>query len=118
MLSLVERHPAGFAFAFRSLYGFRFISPIAIGTTRISHRLFLLLNAIAALVWTSIFSTLGYAFGGSAYLISLCWPLDVGGTMIIGGGAIGLTLAGSRFFHRSKAGDHSSRPPSLSQGTA
>jgi membrane protein DedA with SNARE-associated domain len=62
---LLERHPTGFIFAFRFLYGLRTISPIAIGTSHIATRKFVLLNAAAALVWGPLISGLGYVFGQS-----------------------------------------------------
>ena len=62
-LAALERHPVGFIFAFRFIYGFRTVSPIAIGTTRVSARLFLLVNAVAAVIWGVTFSAVGYLFG-------------------------------------------------------
>jgi membrane protein DedA with SNARE-associated domain len=64
-LSLLERYPIGFIFAFRFIYGFRTISPIAIGTTRVETKLFLIINAIAAVVWGIVFTGIGYLFGHS-----------------------------------------------------
>jgi len=64
-MAALERHPTGFIFAFRFLYGLRTISPFAIGTSRIPARRFLPLNAAAALVWAPLFSGLGYVFGGA-----------------------------------------------------
>lgn len=61
--TLLERYPTGFIFAFRFLVGLRTISPIVIGTTRISTGKFVMLNAIAALVWGQLFTALGYLFG-------------------------------------------------------
>lgn len=62
-LEMLERHPIGFIFAFRFIYGFRTISPIAIGTTNVSQRLFSSVNAAAAVIWAVTFSTIGYLFG-------------------------------------------------------
>lgn len=62
-LSLLERYPTGFIFAFRFLYGLRTISPMAIGTTMVATRRFLALNAAAAVVWAVLVSTIGYVFG-------------------------------------------------------
>ena len=62
-LAALERYPIGFIFAFRFIYGLRTISPIAIGTARVSARLFLLVNAVAAVIWGVVFSTVGYLFG-------------------------------------------------------
>jgi membrane protein DedA with SNARE-associated domain len=62
-LSAFDRHPALFIFAFRFLYGLRTVSPLAIGTTRLPARTFLLVNALAAIVWGAVFVTVGYCFG-------------------------------------------------------
>jgi membrane protein DedA with SNARE-associated domain len=62
-LQLLERHPRGFIFAFRFIYGVRTISPLAIGTTRVPARTFFAVNVIAALVWSMTFVTIGYLFG-------------------------------------------------------
>ncbi|MHA4875595.1 DedA family protein, partial [Enterococcus faecium] len=50
-------------FAFRFLYGFRTISPVAIGTTKVSARLFVLVNGVSAIVWGVVFTGVGYLFG-------------------------------------------------------
>ena len=62
-LRALERHPIGFIFAFRFIYGFRTISPIAIGTTGVAARTFVLINAVAAAAWGVAFSAVGYLFG-------------------------------------------------------
>ena len=62
-IGLFERHPRGFVFAYRFVYGMRTVSPIAIGTTGISTRLFVAVNGAAAIVWGAIFTTVGYLFG-------------------------------------------------------
>lgn len=64
-LAALERHPVGFIFAFRFIYGFRTVSPIAIGTSEVRARLFLLINAGAAIVWGITFSLVGYLFGNA-----------------------------------------------------
>ena len=62
-LSAFERHPAWFTLIFRFLYGVRTISPIAVGTTNVAMRTFLPLNLLAAAMWGTLFTTLGYVFG-------------------------------------------------------
>lgn len=62
-LQLLERYPVGFIFAFRFLYGFRTVSPIAIGTSQVPTARFVPLNAAAAVVWAALFTGLGYWFG-------------------------------------------------------
>ncbi|WP_394664228.1 DedA family protein [uncultured Sphingomonas sp.] len=60
---LMERYPVGFIFAFRFLYGLRTISPVALGTSHVSTRLFVAVNAASALCWAAIFTGIGYLFG-------------------------------------------------------
>jgi len=61
--TMLERYPRRFIFAFRFLYGLRTISPIAVGTSSVPARVFLLLNLLAAIVWAVAATTIGYAFG-------------------------------------------------------
>ena len=61
----LERHPIGFIFAFRFIYGLRTVSPIAIGTSNVAARTYLAVNAAAAVVWGATFTTLGYLFGNA-----------------------------------------------------
>ncbi|MFD1950105.1 DedA family protein [Sphingomonas arantia] len=62
-LRALERHPVGFILAFRFLYGLRTVSPVAIGTSQVPAMRFVMLNAVAALLWAVIFTGLGYGFG-------------------------------------------------------
>jgi membrane protein DedA with SNARE-associated domain len=62
-LAALERHPVGFIFAFRFIYGLRTVSPIAIGTTKVPARLFLGVNAVAAVIWGVTFTLVGYLSG-------------------------------------------------------
>ena len=64
-IAALERHPVGFVFAFRFLYGLRTVSPIAIGTSGVPARLFVTVNAVAAVVWAVLFSSIGYLFGNA-----------------------------------------------------
>ena len=64
-LGFIERHPISFIFAFRFMWGFRTISPIALGTTAVSARLFILLNGLAAILWAVVITAAAYAFAGS-----------------------------------------------------
>ena len=60
---MMERYPVGFIFAFRFLYGLRTISPVALGTSHVSTRLFVAVNAASAVCWAAIFTGIGYLFG-------------------------------------------------------
>lgn len=63
IMTLIADHPKKFTLSFRFIYGIRTISPIALGLTNIKIRDFLVLNAIAAAIWASAFTALGYVFG-------------------------------------------------------
>lgn len=65
-LQMLERHPITFILSFRFIYGIRNISPVAIGLSAVSAWLFCLLNAVAAAVWASIFTALGFVFANTA----------------------------------------------------
>ena len=74
-LAMFERRPIGFIFAFRFIYGFRTVSPIAIGTTQVSPRLFVAVNLVSAIVWGVAFTAIGYVFGhGFARLVGRVVP--------------------------------------------
>lgn len=62
---LLEAHPTGFILAFRFIYGIRTISPVAIGISSVSTRRFVILNAIAALIWGILITAIGFAAGGA-----------------------------------------------------
>lgn len=62
-IGFIDRHPTGFVLAFRFIYGFRIAGPIAIGVSHVPPARFLLLNAISAAIWASLFTALGFLFG-------------------------------------------------------
>jgi membrane protein DedA with SNARE-associated domain len=62
-LDTLERHPTIFILGFRFLYGLRTISPIAIGTSHVPARTFMVLNAVSAAIWGVMFTGIGYLFG-------------------------------------------------------
>ena len=64
--SLVERYPVAFILSFRFIYGMRTASPVALGVSNVSARLFVLLNILAAALWAPLFTWLGYWAGPSA----------------------------------------------------
>lgn len=68
-IATFERHPLGFTFAFRFLYGLRTISPIAIGTTRLPAAKFMAVNLASALVWGLLFVLLGFVSGHAIEVI-------------------------------------------------
>ena len=96
-MALFERHPTAFVFGFRFLYGLRTVSPIAIGTSRISQRLFLAVNLAAAIVWGCVFSAIGYAFGN--VIEEMLGRIGTGRLILFGAAAL-LTVGGGWFAWR------------------
>ena len=60
---LIERRENIIILAYRFVYGFRNVTPFALGILNINAMKFLVLNVIAAAVWAISFSILGYTFG-------------------------------------------------------
>lgn len=90
-LHFLERHPRSFILAFRFIYGMRTVSPIAIGMSGVSARLFVPLNLIAAALWAVAITWIGYRFGGDAIAVvrrvsgASVWGVAVIGVLIIMG---------------------------------
>lgn len=62
-VGFIERYPTAYILIFRFLYGLRTVSPIAIGLTSIPLRRFAALNALACVIWSAVFTTIGFMFG-------------------------------------------------------
>jgi membrane protein DedA with SNARE-associated domain len=62
--ALFERHRIPIVLGFRFLYGLRIVTPFVIGMSGFSAKLFVVLNAISAIIWAIVISCLGYGFGG------------------------------------------------------
>lgn len=62
-LRLIERHPVWFVLLFRFAYGLRAVAPVAMGASRVSRRLFVPLNLVAAIAWGVLFTALGGLLG-------------------------------------------------------
>lgn len=60
---LIQERPWLFVIGSRFMYGFRIIGPILIGASRLSPKIFLPLNILGAIVWATLFTTLGYLGG-------------------------------------------------------
>ncbi len=59
----LERHQNWVIIGFRFVYGFRMITPIFIGSSRVSWVRFALLNLFGSAVWAILFGSGGYFFG-------------------------------------------------------
>jgi len=51
---------------FRFIYGFRTITPFAIGISRIGARRFMIFNVVSGIVWALVFTAAGFLFGHAA----------------------------------------------------
>lgn len=60
---LIQRYPSLFVIGVRFMYGLRIIGPLIIGTSHLRPATFLLLNSIGAILWATLFVSLGYLSG-------------------------------------------------------
>ena len=67
--SWIERFPALAIIGFRFIYGMKIAGALALGIVGVSPRTFVLLNAIGAALWASIFSIIGYGLGHVAFMM-------------------------------------------------
>lgn len=65
--SLIRRHPYLFVIGCRFMYGFRIIGPVIIGASRLAPGIFITLNILGAIIWATLFVTLGYLGGEIIY---------------------------------------------------
>jgi membrane protein DedA with SNARE-associated domain len=86
-LDIVSRHPWRSALAVRFAYGLRLPLPIACGAARMPIELFTTASGISCVVWSLLFTYLGYAFGGVALKI-----LDITGKLEVRLGLLALAL--------------------------
>lgn len=63
---MVRAYPAPYVLLNRYVYGFRLLGGVVAGMSDIGLPTFLILNAIASVIWASLFTGLGYAFGTGA----------------------------------------------------
>ena len=110
-LRTLDRNPTAFILGFRFLYGLRTISPIAIGTSQVSARTFMLLNAVAAAVWGVLFTALGYIFGdGLIELADQVMPGQKLTALAILIGIAALAIAVIRFWRSRRARGSTNEP--------
>ncbi|HEX3498182.1 MAG TPA: DedA family protein [Stellaceae bacterium] len=64
--ALLERHATLFILSFRFIYGLRNLGAVAVALSNVPTRRFVVLNAIAALVWAVLVIGAGYVFGEAA----------------------------------------------------
>ena len=65
----LHRHKNLLILSFRFFYGFRNVTPFAVGAAHISRSRFFMLNLIGAIVWAISFAYAGYLFGEAFRLL-------------------------------------------------
>ena len=85
-LQFIERFPNSYILVFRFIFGLRLASPIAIGVSQIPTWRFTLLNIAGALLWSGVFTGLGYVFGEAVERVfgrhAGCWTLIAIGVLV------------------------------------
>jgi membrane protein DedA with SNARE-associated domain len=61
--SLLQKHYLLIIFGYRMFFGFRSITPFALGMTNIKQSRFFVIDLLPAITWSVTFSILGYFFG-------------------------------------------------------
>ena len=88
VMRALERRPIAFILIYRFVFGIRLLTPLVLGGSRISTVRFSLLNALAAAIWTAVFTGLGYGFGKSVerlfgHLPSRPHLILIGGVVVV-----------------------------------
>jgi membrane protein DedA with SNARE-associated domain len=87
--SLIARYRIPFIIGFRFTYGLRTVSPFAIGMSRVPALLYVVINAVTALVWATL-------VGGGGYLLGNAMRTVIGHVKHVEFGMMGaLVLAGT-----------------------
>jgi membrane protein DedA with SNARE-associated domain len=67
---LMQRYPTLYVLGNRYVYGFRLVGGVAAGLSGIAAPKFVVLNALSALIWTTLFGGIGYVFGlGAEHIV-------------------------------------------------
>jgi len=69
VFELLHRHQTWVILGFRFVYGFRTITPLIIGASRVSPLRFLVMNALGAALWAAALGALGYLVGHSMEMV-------------------------------------------------
>ena len=70
--SLLDRHHTRLILAIRFLIGLRIAGPVLMGWARIDPIRFAVLNAVAALLWAVVITSIGYGLGNAWTALSAC----------------------------------------------
>lgn len=63
LMTFLQKHNTIFILSFRFIYGIRILSPFVIGMSEVNPKKFMILNLIAAFIWTAVSCAAGYYLG-------------------------------------------------------
>ena len=106
-LDLIERHPVAFVLLFRFAYGLRAVAPVAIGASRLSMGWFVPLNLLAAIIWGTLFTALGYLVGPAFEAAEARYGTGIAIA------TVALSLAALAFALRKRRSDERGRGPGI-----
>jgi len=69
IMDVISKHENLLILSFRFLYGFRTITPIALGLSKVNYWKFFILNFIGAVIWAYTFTYLGYIVAKSVKIL-------------------------------------------------
>jgi len=99
---MVRKYPTPYVLLNRYVYGLRMIGGVVAGLAGIGTTKFLLLNAVATLVWAGIFTGLGYVFGTAAEQIIGSELAKHQRLLVALGVAVLVAMAGLSLMHRMR----------------
>lgn len=89
-IRLVGKRPKFMAFSMRFMYGLRIVIPFSLGKTQMPASTFMVYNALGVMLWTAIFTSIGYFFAsltetifGRIHHWEIVVPLFVLGIMVL-----------------------------------
>jgi membrane protein DedA with SNARE-associated domain len=94
--AMAQAHAVPYVLLIRFVYGFRLIGGVVAGLSNIGLLKFLILNALAALIWAGLFTGAGYVFGPGAEQI-IGAELAKHERLLFGFG-LGMLVAGAGWF--------------------
>jgi membrane protein DedA with SNARE-associated domain len=100
VLRALERRPVGYILIYRFVFGVRTLTPLVLGGTQIPTLRFTLLNALAAAIWSAVFTGLGYGFGKTVE--RLFGRLPSGPHLVMIAIVVAAVAAGAWGFHRMR----------------
>jgi membrane protein DedA with SNARE-associated domain len=74
VLARIEANPTQFILAFRFFYGFRVVSPIAVGVSSIPASRYVVLNTVSAIAWAALMTAIGYALSAVFHVTAGALP--------------------------------------------